>query len=604
MSAAPGSKEHFVEEHLDYPDIWPNGLENYPFARSRVVPVIYEILDGTKVLDIGCNSGEFIKYLKEKKGCDVYGVDISAKVIDLCKAKGLENVQVVDAEKLPFPDSTFDYVTLMEVLEHLHDPVKYLKEIRRVLKKTGSLIGTCPHKNLERVIWDDHRFHHQYYDEKGIRAHLGEVFESVHLQILNGAQFNMGLSDSLMANEPAEILFKCGDIHGEPWEEPLRKTDKIRVWMGFTQLAGDVYYRMRGFADKMRNLGLEIAYEHFNYDGTESQNTWQKRIKQRLVQNTLEAILKVADFSIWQLVGNRYCLAFLQCAKDLLKKPIFTEIDDWIWDLPAYNIASNPYRPNSEPEWVCSEQLKLSDGFIVSTSYIQEKLKEMYPEKPVYLIPNALDFEIWDHLKPVDLDDKYKKQPGKIRIGYTGCGNHDGDMELVKRPILKILEEYPNVEFLTSHPFPSWSDVKDNPQVINLNRWVLIDRFPHEMAGWGLDIGIAPLRDNTFSRAKSNLRWLEFSAMHLPTVMSRVRPFAECVKDGVDGLLCRSEQEWYEALKMLVTNEEKRRSLGEAAYGRVRKDFNMDVIAGRYADALKEIKLWTAAHLTNSVAVS
>lgn len=583
-------KEAFIKDHESYPDVFPDGLDAYPFAEARIAPIIYEIPDGAKVLDVGCNSGEFMKRLEEKRGCDVYGVDISQNVVDLAKAKGLKNVQVVDADTLPFPDATFDVVTLMEVLMFFNDPVKYLKEIRRVLKPSGFLLGTVPHKNLERLLWDDKRKHQTYYTEDGLLSDLNQAFEKSHLSVLKGGQFSMGLASSLLATEPAEILFKSGAIGTEPWEEQMRKSTAIRVWMGFTQLAGDVYFRLRGYADKMRKMGLEIAYEDFNYDGSESQNTWQTRIKQRIVLDTLERILKVADFSIWQLVGNRMCLAFLQCAKDLIKKPIVTEIDDWVWDLPAYNIAAHPYHPNSEPEWVCSEQLKLSDAFIVSTSFIQERVKEMFPDKPVYLITNSLDFDIWDNLKPVEIDPKYKKQEGKIRIGYTGCGNHDGDMEIVKRPILKILEEYPEVEFLTSHPFPSWEDMRDHPQFIVLNRWVQIDRFPHEMAGWGLDIGIAPLRDNNFNRGKSNLRWIEFSAAKIPTVMSRVRPFSECIVDGVDGLLCRSETEWYQAIKSLVIDAQKRKCLGENAYERVKRDYNMDVIAKQYADVLKEIK--------------
>lgn len=594
-------KEDYVNAHVDYPDIWENGLEAYPFARTRIVPIIYEIPDGAKVLDVGCNSGEFIKYLKEKKGCDVYGVDISQKVVDICKSKGLD-AQVVDADNLPFSDATFDVVTLMEVLEHFHEPVKYLKEIRRVLKPTGYLLGTCPHANLERYIWDDKRLHQQYYTEKGLRADLDQAFEVTHLQILSGAQFNLGFINSFVANLPCEILFKSGSKDIAPWEEQMKKGTSLRVWMGWTQLSGDVYYRMRGYADKMRDIGLDIAYEHFEYDGMEQQKDWQRRIRNKIVLNELDKLLKVADLSIWQLVGNRDCLAFLRCAKDVVKKPIITEIDDWIFDLPAYNIAANPYKPNSEPEWVCAQQLKLSDAFIASTNFIKDKLIESFPDRPVYVIPNSIDFNIWDNLKPTQRDE-VKKADGKIRIGYTGCGNHDGDMDIVKRPILKLLEEFPNLEFVSSHVFPSWKDFPED-RFINSNRWVTINHYPNEVAGWYMDIGIAPLRDNNFNRAKSNLRWLEFSALHLPTVASRVRPFKESIREGVDGILCSSELEWYEALKILIVDVQKRKALGETAYARVKKDFNMDTVAKQYAETLERIKAWNDQILTQKLAAS
>jgi SAM-dependent methyltransferase/glycosyltransferase involved in cell wall biosynthesis len=594
------TKEHVVQDHEKYPDIWENGLENYPFAQSRIAPVIYEIPDGSKVLDVGCNSGELIKYLKDKKNCDVTGVDVSAPMVEKCKAKGL-NVLLCDADRLPFENGIFDVVVLCEVLEHFHDPVTYLKEIKRVLKPSGFLIGTCPHANLERYIWSDQRLHHQYYTEEGIKRDFDQVFDKHYLRVLTGAQFNMGMATSFLANEPAEILFKCGESTLQPWETILKESKSLRAWFGWTQLSGDVYYRMRGYADKMRDNGLDIAYEDFEYNGSEFQMQWQGSIRNRFVMNKLEDILKIADLSVWQLVANMSCLAFLRCAKDLIKKPMITEIDDWILDLPAYNIASNPYRPNSEPEWVCTEQMRLSDAFIVSTSYIKERILEMFPGKPVHVIPNSIDFKIWDNLKPVEMAEHAKK-PGMIRIGYTGCGNHDGDMELIKRPIAKILEEFPNVEFVTSHPFPTWSDIKSD-RFINLNRWVLIDKYPNEVAGWKADIFVAPLRDNMFNRGKSNLRWLESSALKVPIVTSRIRPFKESITEGEDGLMASSEKEWYDQLKSLIVDEQKRVHLGETAYANVKRDFDMDEIAKQYGKILEEIK-WTAQRSTQKLAAS
>ena len=65
MSIEEITKERMIAEHETYPDIMPHGIEEYPFCRSRISPLLYEIPDGSKVLDVGCNSGEFMKLLKE-----------------------------------------------------------------------------------------------------------------------------------------------------------------------------------------------------------------------------------------------------------------------------------------------------------------------------------------------------------------------------------------------------------------------------------------------------------------------------------------------------------------------------------------------------------
>jgi len=600
------TREQMIQSHSDYRDIMPGGIEAYPFTQTRILPIIYEIPEGAKVLDIGCNSGEFMRLLAEKRHCDVTGVDVSAPVLEIAKKKGLK-VVLCDADKLPFADKTFDVVTLMETLEHFNDPLPYLREIKRVLKKDGILLGSCPHNNLERHIWSDDRLHCQYYDEKGLSRDLDEVFKKSFLKVLNGTEFSMSFSTNFLQAEPVEMLFKAGGKNTDKWEAEMRKEKSLRVWFGFTQLSGTVYYRMRGFADKMHKYGTEAAYEDFKYDGTESQTDWQNRIvypkhdgkfewSKWLLDNFFERLLSVADLSVWQIAGNRFVLAFLHCIKGRFSKPVITEVDDWLLDMPSYNIASHPFKPNSESEWIAMEQLKLSDALIVSTQFMIDHLKEIFPGKPMHLIPNGIDFDIWDNLDkqlPPEIKGTEKAE-GVIRIGYTGCGNHIGDLDLIKRPLLKLLEEFPNLEFMISNRFQVgklklWPDV-DHPRVKFLERWILMDRYPYEINHWKMDIGVAPLRDNNFNCSKSNLRWLEYSALRIPTVASPVYPFKNSIEHGKTGLLCNSELEWYENLKSLIVDEKQRRMLAGNAYLYIKQYHDMDKIAEKYVGVLKEIK--------------
>lgn len=602
------SKTEVLDAYKDYPDVYPEGIQNYPFFESRIAPIFYEIPAGSIVLDVGCNSGEFMVMLRDKKQCGVYGLEYSPELVKKCHDKQLD-VRQGDAEHIPYPDATFDYVTLMEVLVHVHDPLQMLREIKRVLKPGGILLGSAPHANLERYIWDDKRMHHRYYDEPALRDHLEQAFPFVDLRILKGAQFSVGFANTHLCAEPVEFLFKCGEMGTPFWEAELMADKKLRVWMGFTQLEGDVYYRMRGYADKMRTQGLDIAYEHFNYggEGDEKSRHWQQQIRNKIILNQFENILRVAHISVWQVTPSRDVLAFLRCAKDLAterfnkgkadRKYFLTEVDDDLFDIPAYNIASNPYQPNSEVEWVALKQLEMSDAVIVSTQYLADKISLLFPGKPVHIIPNSIDFAIWDHLEPDK--DFPAKQPGQIRIGFTGSGNHRMDLELVHEPLLAILEEFPQVQLLltpqselhSKTTFVGWNhrDKEVLKREVCVNKFVSIDKYPHFVASWGMDIGIAPLRDNSFNRAKSNLRWLEYAALGIPTVASKVSPFKTSIRHGVDGLVCNSNQEWYEGLKSLIVDAGRRTTMGRQAYERVKRDFNMDIVAKRYGDILQGI---------------
>lgn len=93
-----------------------------------------------KVLDVGCGTGKYAAYLASK-GCEVIGVDVSKNAVELArKYHPKQRFEVAFAELLPFKNESFDAVYCFDVLEHVNDPVVALKEMRRVLKKDGTLL--------------------------------------------------------------------------------------------------------------------------------------------------------------------------------------------------------------------------------------------------------------------------------------------------------------------------------------------------------------------------------------------------------------------------------------------------------------------------------
>lgn len=556
------------------------------------MPIYWDIEPNSTVLDVGTNSGEFMKMLLSgDRNLKVKGIDVSEVAVKAAKEKGLD-VILGDGESLPFPDESFDYVILMEVLSHVHDPKKILLEAKRVLKQNGVLIGSCPHKNLERVMWDDKRMHRAYYTTYELSDVLYDVFESVYTKVLNGTEFSIGMAQTSMKDLDAEILFKAGSSYLMPWDYKLLDKSTLRVWMGPTQNVGDVYYRMSGFAEKMNKLDkCDVLYSRFAFHGEPNPGDWQTALQRidgnrpanMVVVKQLEQMIKMADMTVWQITASWSVLAFFQAIKAIYRnKPFITEVDDWLFDIPSSNIASNPYKPGSEAQKIAYQQLEMSDAIIVSTEFIKEGLLNLFPDKKIYVIPNGIDFDVWDHLK------KPEKE-GKIRIGFTGCQNHHSDLAIVKKPLLALIEEFPNLEVILSAPFTSWADVKHDRVLVNTS-WAPINIYPQMVAGWNLDIGIAPLRDSNFNRAKSNLRWLEYSALSIPTVASNIQPFKTSIKDGVDGILCNSSQGWYDSLKSLILDPIKRSRMGAEAYNSVRKSHSMGKIAQDYQGVLNRIK--------------
>jgi demethylmenaquinone methyltransferase/2-methoxy-6-polyprenyl-1,4-benzoquinol methylase len=121
-------------------DIIESPIELFLYGRWREEAL--SNLSG-KVLEVGVGTGRNLKYYPT--GCSVIGIDISAGMLEKArkKARGMKNVTflLMDAENLEFPDNSFDYVVTTFVLCSIPDPVKALKEMRRVLKPSGELIA-------------------------------------------------------------------------------------------------------------------------------------------------------------------------------------------------------------------------------------------------------------------------------------------------------------------------------------------------------------------------------------------------------------------------------------------------------------------------------
>jgi ubiquinone/menaquinone biosynthesis C-methylase UbiE len=121
---------------------------------------IFELLDGHKggrILDIGCGPGMMIPGLI-KRNYKYYGVDISQAMIFDCKREFADtnrvDLLVGRIESLPFPESSFDIVLCMGIMEYIVNVKQAFEEISRVIKRDGILIASMLNKESPYRIWD------------------------------------------------------------------------------------------------------------------------------------------------------------------------------------------------------------------------------------------------------------------------------------------------------------------------------------------------------------------------------------------------------------------------------------------------------------------
>ncbi len=88
---------------------------------------------GSRVLDLGCGTGELLSYLMRERGCSGYGVELDDANVQACVARGVNVIQLNLEEGLAlFADSSFDVVLQIDTLQHLHNAEVMLRETARV----------------------------------------------------------------------------------------------------------------------------------------------------------------------------------------------------------------------------------------------------------------------------------------------------------------------------------------------------------------------------------------------------------------------------------------------------------------------------------------
>ncbi|MBC7326540.1 class I SAM-dependent methyltransferase [bacterium] len=119
-------------------------------GRRAIISSVLGDLKPERILDVGCGTGANLSLFN----ANVIGLDASLEALKLAKRRK-SDAQLIQAkaENLPFKDDVFDLVLALDLLEHLPDDVKGLKEMYRVLKKGGTLLVTVP---AYKFLWSEH----------------------------------------------------------------------------------------------------------------------------------------------------------------------------------------------------------------------------------------------------------------------------------------------------------------------------------------------------------------------------------------------------------------------------------------------------------------
>jgi SAM-dependent methyltransferase len=204
-----------------------------------VLTVDFERLDlrgRQTLLDLGCGAGRHA-FEAMRRGATVVALDADAAELKDVKAvggamfddgelpHGEGGVVNGDALTLPFPDESFDRIIAAEVVEHIPDDKRALRELARVLRTGGRIAVTVPTRWPERVCW---ALDYRYNDTPGghVRIYRQSELESK----LEGAGLMLRGSHHAHALHSPYWMLKCavGVDNTDAWA--VRKYHDFLVW--------------------------------------------------------------------------------------------------------------------------------------------------------------------------------------------------------------------------------------------------------------------------------------------------------------------------------------------------------------------------------------
>jgi glycosyltransferase involved in cell wall biosynthesis len=247
-------------------------------------------------------------------------------------------------------------------------------------------------------------------------------------------------------------------------------------------------------------------------------------------------------------------------------------LDDNLLDLPARQlplVSQGKAWPTEEHIWVVHFFLRQADGVTVTTRALQERLLGFNPNMVV--VPQALDERLLVGGGPPSISSPFG-QRRKV-IGYMGTLTHDDDLTMILPALHIIWERHGSeIEFQivggvgrvnTLQALKELPVRVVNPRPEEIEYPLFMLWFSSHLR-W--DIAISPLEDTPFNQCKSEIKFLDYSAIGAAGIYSQVPAYESSVRHLETGWLAENEVDaWVEALEELLSNDRLRMQIAQNA---------------------------------------
>lgn len=270
-------------------------------------------------------------------------------------------------------------------------------------------------------------------------------------------------------------------------------------------------------------------------------------------------------------------------------KRVVYDIDDDLWTIPDHNPACKSFRPKDLQ--AAKAIMERVHAITTTNEVLRERLRRrLDPCPPIHVIPNALDPQgPWVPLSRIGSPD------GVRRILWQGSSSHVRDWLVATAAVDRVMQRHDDVilclmgympeevmKFLKDPYRPWWT-----PDRLEYTPSCGVDQYFQIIPHLRAEVALAPLIDDEFNESKSECKWVEYSLVGIPSVLSRVPCYERSVPHGTHALLAGdSENEWEQRIETLLDDAALRRRLVRASRKLVASDYNIRKVARQWRRVL------------------
>ena len=231
--------------------------------------------------------------------------------------------------------------------------------------------------------------------------------------------------------------------------------------------------------------------------------------------------------------------------------------------------------------------MRMCDILITPSIILADKYKMLF-KRTVIIEEPCLPYKV-----------KEKKQKSKVKIGFAGSIDREGDIDSIITEVIRELNhKYKgkiSIEFMGAKP-----KIVEELKLTYYPYEGSYDTYKEMIANANWDIGLAPMPDTEFHRCKYYNKFIEYSSASIIGVYSDLEPYTQIISHKKDGLLCsNTKQSWIEQVSWLIDHDAEREEIRHRIEMEMKEKFAISIVAEQFYSDIPELSNFKAKRCKN-----